>query len=93
MPHHFRCLQVGAEIGVAEAVDRLLGVADQGDHRIRIHEGASQDVPLVRVGVLELVHQHDGEAAAQLRTHLLGGRGAAHQLSQPAGQIVEADQP
>ena len=93
VPDHPRGLQVGAEIRAAEAVDRLLGIADQRDHRVRVHEGAPQDGPLVRVGVLELVDQHHGETAPELCTHLLGDRGVGDQGPQPARQVVEADQP
>ena len=50
--------EVGDDVAAAEGVDRLLGVADQ-HHRGVAREGAVEDLPLHRVGVLELVDQHD----------------------------------
>ena len=56
-------LEVGRHVAAAEGVDRLLGVADE-DHRRDAGEGAVEDRPLDRVGVLELVDEHDLPAAA-----------------------------
>ncbi len=50
--------EVGEHVATAEGVDGLFRVADQ-DHRGVTGEGASQHVPLHRVGVLKLVYQHD----------------------------------
>ena len=51
-------LEVGRDVAAAERVDRLLGVADQ-HHRGVPAEGPVEDLPLHRVGVLELVDEHD----------------------------------
>ena len=50
--------QIGEHVTAAEGVDRLLGVADQ-NQRCVPGEGQPQDVPLHRVGVLELVDQDE----------------------------------
>ena len=50
--------EVGDDVAAAEGVDGLLGVADQ-HHRGVAAEGAVEHLPLHRVGVLELVDQHD----------------------------------
>ena len=63
-------LQVGDDVAAAEGVDRLLGVADQ-HHRGVAGEGAVEHLPLHRVGVLELVDQHEAPALA----HPRAGRG------------------
>jgi hypothetical protein len=63
--------QVGLHVGAAERVDRLLGVADQHERRVLVAERPAQDVPLDRVGVLELVDQRDLVAVAQGRDHLV----------------------
>jgi len=54
--------EVGVDVGAAEGVDRLLGIADQHQGALSravvlevLGEGAADDVPLDRVGVLELV--------------------------------------
>ncbi len=55
-----RGVEIGIDVGAAEGVDRLLGVADehQAGRRAVVDEGPSQDVPLDGVSVLELVDQH-----------------------------------
>ena len=50
--------EVGRDVAAAERVDGLLGVADQ-HHRGVAAEGPVEHLPLHRVGVLELVDQHD----------------------------------
>ena len=59
-----RGLQVGDDVGAAERVDRLLGVADQHQRGVAV-EGAAQDRPLHGIGVLELVDQHHPVARPQ----------------------------
>ena len=54
--------EVGDDVAAAEGVDRLLRVADQ-DHRRVTGERAVEHLPLHRVGVLELVDQHDAASA------------------------------
>ena len=71
-----RGLQVGDDVGAAERVDRLLGVADQHQRGVAV-EGAAQDRPLHRVGVLELVDQHHPVARPQPAPRRRGGVGAA----------------
>ena len=56
-----RGLQVGDDVAAAERVDGLLGIADQ-DHRRVAAERPVDDLPLHRVGVLELVDHHDRPA-------------------------------
>ena len=63
-------LQVGVQVGMAEAVDRLLGVAHQEQRRPvfacrRRGVDAAEHGPLQRVGVLELIDQRSREALAQ----------------------------
>ena len=50
--------EVRRDVAAAERVDGLLGVADQ-HHRGVAAEGPVEHLPLHRVGVLELVDQHD----------------------------------
>ena len=50
--------QVGGDVGAAEPVDRLLRVADEHEGAVPVERGP-QDVPLHRVGVLELVDHDD----------------------------------
>ena len=57
--------QVGVDVGAAEGVDRLLGIADEDERHAALAERAAHDVPLDRVGVLELVDEHDAVALAQ----------------------------
>jgi hypothetical protein len=86
--------QVGVDVGAAEAVDGLLGVADQvqpgrlepigwgqvgAEHRV-------EDPPLDRVGVLELVDQRHVVAVTQGRADRLSGRGV------PLEGAVELDE-
>ena len=59
------CAQVGVQVGVAEAVDRLLRVADEEQRRAVAEVDALEDRELQRVGVLELVDQRGREALAQ----------------------------
>ncbi len=65
--------QIGAHIAATEAVDGLLGVADQKQRRFQsgglceraFAEHVGKDRPLAVVGVLEFVHQRDGVLRAQ----------------------------
>ncbi len=74
--------EVGGDVAAAEGVDRLLGVADQ-HHRGVAGEGPVEHVPLHRVGVLELVDEHDLPA----RPHPLGG--GAVRLVEGVGELGE----
>jgi hypothetical protein len=80
-------LEVGVDVGAAEGVDRLLGVADEDERRAAVAERALHDAPLHRVGVLELVDEHD----AVLPAEALGDEVAAVGLQravQPREQVV-----
>ena len=83
-------LQVGVDVGAAEGVDGLFRVADQDERDPAAREGALQDLPLDRVGVLELVDQHDPVAPLEpldrLRTAL-----ARQLVPQPRQQVVVGD--
>ncbi|MGC4116271.1 MAG: hypothetical protein QM765_17180 [Myxococcales bacterium] len=61
--------QVGLHVGAAEAVDGLLGVADEVERVtvLPLEEDLAEDVPLHLVGVLELVDERDLVALAQQR--------------------------
>ncbi len=63
-------LQVCRDVATAEGVDGLLRVADQ-HHGAGAHESPFDDLPLDRVGVLELVDHHDVPALS----HPAAGRG------------------
>ena len=67
--------QVGVHVRAAERVDRLLGIGDQHERHAVVLERAVQDLPLDRVGVLELVDQHDLIARAQPRGRRRGPLG------------------
>ena len=62
--------KVAVQVRAAEPVDGLLRVADQDSSAVKPNEGLPQDVPLVGVGVLELVDQHDREPLPQAGAHL-----------------------
>ncbi len=65
--------KVRVHVGAAERVDRLLGVGDQHQRRAGVGKREPHDLPLRRIGVLELVDEHDCVA----RSQLLGRRRAA----------------
>jgi hypothetical protein len=82
--------QVRVHVRAPEGVDRLFRVPDQHQGRVGVlgvGEHRAEDVPLHRVGVLELVDQRDPEPVLQ-------GRGAARRLERVAQvdeHVVEAD--
>ena len=82
--------QVGDDVAAAERVDRLLRVADQ-HHRGLPAEGAVEDLPLHRVGVLELVDQRDLPPVS----HPGAGRGRVfgQHVGELAQQVVVAQHP
>lgn len=61
--------EIGVDVAAAEPVDRLLGVTDEHEGAVPA-EGPVEDLPLHRVGVLELVDEHHPPALA----HPLAGR-------------------
>ncbi len=77
-------------VRTAEGVDRLLRVADEHQGRVvgAVEEGA-EDVPLHRIGVLELVDEGDPEPAAQ-RLDRGGAAAAVERPSQLDEDVVEA---
>ena len=81
-------LEVGDDVATAEGVDGLLGVADQ-HHRGGLGEGAPEDLPLHRVGVLELVDEH--ELPPVLHPPPRRGRGVLEGVGQLAEQVVVAE--
>ena len=65
--------EVGVDVGAPEGVDGLLGIADQHQGGAALAEGHAHDVPLDRIGVLELVDQ--GHAVVlRSRSHAAGPR-------------------
>jgi hypothetical protein len=95
-------LEVRVEIGAAEAVDRLLRIADDeelsarrqgrvriGDARIRRRE-QSHDLVLHRVGVLHLVDEHVAEARLQARAHRAVLDEHTPQLEEQIGVVDDA---
>ena len=60
---------VGLHVAAAEAVDRLLGVADHHQPTARLAVGVAidrvKDAELHRIGILELVHQRHGPGGMQ----------------------------
>ena len=61
--------EVRVDVGAAERVDRLFRVADEHERPVAGAERAAHDAPLHRVGVLELVDEHDADSAPQPRRH------------------------
>jgi hypothetical protein len=80
-------LEVRVDVGAPEGVDRLLGVADEHERHAVAAERGAHDVPLHRVGVLELVDEHDPVALAQLGDRRRAAR-PAQGLVQPGEQVV-----
>ena len=81
-------------IGTAKAVDGLLGIADDehGGLRLDRHRGIeprAQDLPLQRIGVLELVQQHMAVTAVEFVLHGLGVFALLQQAAQLPFQIGE----
>ena len=96
--------EIGAHFGAAEAIDGLLGVADQEERartdletsplgRCRISWGlaaqAPEDLRLQRIGVLELVDEDVGETRGERPAHRLV---IAQQVARGEEQVVEVEQ-
>ena len=79
--------EVGLHVRAAEGVDRLLRISDQHERGGAV-EGETQDVPLHRVGVLELVDEHHPVAAAQPRLGCRTGRGVRERHLESGQQVV-----
>ena len=80
-----RGAQVGVDIAAAEPVDGLFGVTDEHQRGLS-GEGPFQDLPLHRVGVLELVDHHHRPALRHL--YPCRGIGVVEGIGQPGQQIV-----
>ena len=94
---------VGCDVGTAEAIDRLLGIADEeegarseregrpvggGALRRRLSAEAPENLGLQGVGVLELVHEDAGEARGEGPAHVIV---IAQQIAGGENQIVEIE--
>jgi hypothetical protein len=86
--------EVGVHIGTTERVDGLLGVPHQDQCRpaVRPVEQGREDLPLDRVGVLELIDQCHPEAAPEGGHRALAAR-AAERVAQLGEHVVEAERP
>ncbi len=80
--------QVGVDVGAPEGVDGLLGVADEDEGGVAAAEAEAEDVPLDRVGVLELVDQHHPVAAPQPGPHPGAVDGIVERVLQADEQVV-----
>ena len=78
-------VQVGGDVAAAEAVDGLLGIADE-HHRGVPDEGPLEDLPLDGIGVLELVDQHDAPPVAHQGPRR--GVGCLERLGEPLQEVV-----
>ncbi|MDT4817388.1 hypothetical protein FQZ97_504630 [compost metagenome] len=86
--------QVGVDIGAAEGVDRLLGVADQEQAEVLRVLGDAvdtlEDAVLQRVGVLEFVDQRHRELLADALRQMLAA-GAGQGAVEAQQQVVETE--
>ena len=80
--------QIGVDVPAAEGIDGLPGIADEHHRRVAV-EGPLEDLPLNRVGVLELIDQDDVPSCA----HACAGRraGGVEGRSQISEEIVIAE--
>ena len=85
--------QVGVDVGAPEGVDGLLGVADEDEGGVAAAEAEAEDVPLDRVGVLELVDQHHPVAAPQPGLHPGAVDGILERLLEADQEIVVGEDP
>ena len=92
-------LRVGADVGAAEAVDRLLGVADHEEsalaqnavlpsRRAVVGGDPKQDLCLDRVGILEFV---DEDVAITLPERATDRIMPAHERAGPLQEIIEVE--
>ncbi len=76
-----RAVGVGRDVGAPEAVDRLLGIADQIDRPAdAVVEDGPEDLPLHLVGVLELVDDRQQVAVPQRRDQVRRRAGPRQRL-------------
>ncbi len=78
-------IEVGEDVGAAEGVDGLLRIADEDERGAARPEGPPHDVPLHRIGVLELVDEDDLVAFLEPPA----GDRAAHRIGEG---VAKADQ-
>ena len=94
-PDHGRVRQLALEVaqvllrGAAEAVDRLVVVADHGHVAVLLHQQPQQH-PLGEVGVLVLVHEHVAEARGGALAHV---RLLVQQAEGAQDQVAEVERP
>jgi hypothetical protein len=95
-----RGCEVGVDVGATEGVHRLLGVADEHEGALRrtavldvLGKCAADDVPLDRVGVLELVDERDPVALAQFGDGERAGRGIGERGVEAREEVVEREDP
>ena len=85
--------EVGIDVGAPEGVDGLLGIADQHEGGAPLAEGHAHDVPLDRIGVLELVDQGHAVVAAQPVARGRAPCPVAERVAEPGEQIVVGHHP
>ena len=79
---------VGRDVRASEAIDRLLRIADDRQPlRALVHPDRTEDVPLHRIGILELVDHHPRRALAQPLRELATAR-AVERLAHEREHVV-----
>ena len=81
-------LQIGEDIRAAEAVNRLLGVADEEQYALGVGVNTVENRVLQRVGVLEFVDEGGGELVADGFRQAFA-RGSVEGVVEIAQQVVE----
>ncbi len=80
--------EVGEDVGAPKGVDGLLRVADEHEGRPPRAEGPPHDLPLHRVGVLELVDEDDRVAVLQPGARRRAAHGVGQGVAQPDEDVV-----
>ena len=84
-----RRAEVGEDVRAAEAVDGLLGIADEKQPAIVSREDAAKDFPLDRIGILKLINQRRLEFLPQGRGERRAAVGIGQGIAQAREQVVE----
>ena len=86
--------EVGVHVGTPEGIDGLLGVSHQHQRRPRVRpvEQCREDLPLDRVGVLELIDQRHPESTPEGGDGTVAAR-AAERVAELGENVVEAEGP
>ncbi len=87
----FPRVEVRVDVRPAEGVHRLLRVTDQDEGGVLVVERPAHDRPLVRVGVLELVHERHPVAGTQRGGDLIAVPGL-ERLAETGDEVVVAHQ-